>query len=207
MGNQPSAPSQPNAPTPPPPVIPVCDMDCQRQKQLSLLKSALDQATATQDSNPEGYEEARIAYYTTLNGQSWLVQEKTDIAKNEIEPLLKNYSTKLDSLKEEIQSQKIFADLAGALKKQESSDEQDNAFLSKQVNAEKDQVALLNRMNELGAPAPIPVLVPVTPPWYQVFIWWIVGAVITVFILGWFWIYIRVILSWFKPSSNLSVIT
>jgi len=178
-------------------------MDCQRQKQLALLKSALDQATLTRDSNPEGYEQARIAYYTTLNGQSWLVQEKTDIAKSEIEPVLRSYSDKLDALKGEIQSQKVFADLAGMLKSQESSDEQDNAFLTKQLSREKDHTAVLNRMNELGSPAPISITIPNTPPWYQIYFWWIVIGVLVIIVGGVVWTYRQQLLSMVYPPNLL----
>jgi hypothetical protein len=38
MGNQPSSPNSP----PPPPVVEICDFECQRQKNLVLLKLALD---------------------------------------------------------------------------------------------------------------------------------------------------------------------
>jgi hypothetical protein len=84
MGNQPSAP--PSAPpSPSPPLPPPCDPNCQKQKDLALLKVALDTATENQDQDPAGYEKARIAYYTLLNGQGWLNTEKQRIATEDVQ--------------------------------------------------------------------------------------------------------------------------
>ena len=102
MGNQPSAPSPPPQSTTsnvPPVVPPVCDNECQKQKTLSGLKAVLDQKTLTKDTDPEGYEQARIAYYTALNGQGWLAKEKEKIAKDEIKPKISTYTAQYNDLK------------------------------------------------------------------------------------------------------------
>ena len=158
MGNQPSAPPSPPPPTAPspPPLPPPCDMECEKQKNLALLKSALDNADPVND--PDGYEKARIAYYTLLNGQGWLQTEKQRIAKEDVEPVISTYNTKFKALKGEKQSQSIFMNLANGLKAQEGADKQDSVFLKKQMNAEKDKAEVLNRLNELN------VGTPVTPP-------------------------------------------
>ena len=70
MGNQPSA-SAPKTPTTSQPPL-VCDLNCQKEKDLALLKTKLDDAEKTKDTDPDGYSKARIAYYTLLNGQGWL---------------------------------------------------------------------------------------------------------------------------------------
>jgi hypothetical protein len=156
MGNQPSAPSAPPPPTPsPPPLPPPCDMDCQKQKNLALLKTALDTATENQDQDPDGYEKARIAYYTLLNGQGWLQGEKQRIAKEEVEPVISTYNTKYNALKGEKQSQSIFVNLADGLKAQEGADKEDNAFLKKQMTDEKNKADVLNRLNELNSGTPV----------------------------------------------------
>jgi hypothetical protein len=156
MGNQPSAPAPgPPPPPPPPPPLPIpppCDLECQRQKQLTLLETALNQAAQNKNTDPETYEQARISYFTLLNGQSWLDGEKLRIAKQEIEPLISEYSTKFNNLKGEKKMNSIFENLAGALKAQQASDEQDNGFLQQQLNSETDRLQILNRLNELTAP-------------------------------------------------------
>jgi hypothetical protein len=152
MGNQPSAPAPPPpppapAPPPPPPLPPPCDLECQKQKDLALLKTALDTAAENQDQDPAGYERARIAYYSLLNGQGWLDTEKQRIAKEEVEPIVNSYNTNYATLKDEQKSQAVFVNLANNLKAQEAGDRQDNAFLQKQLNKEKDKAAVLNRLS------------------------------------------------------------
>ena len=150
MGNQPSAPAPPPPAQPsPPPLPPPCDPDCQKQKNLILLKSALDGIDETQD--PEGYAKARIAYFTLLNGQGWLNTEKQRIATEEVKPVLDDYRTQYNSLKSEKKSQSIFTNLSNALTAQESVDSADNAFLKKQMAIEKDRADVMNRMNQLAS--------------------------------------------------------
>jgi hypothetical protein len=152
MGNQPSSPMPPSISgktTPPPPPVEICDVECLKQKELATLKASLD--SIDQYSEPEKYEQARIAYYTALNGQGWLANEKERIAKDEIEPSLAEYSGKYKELKGEQKSQKVFTNLAAALKAQVAGDEEDNNFLQKQLNKEKDRTQTLLRMNEIGA--------------------------------------------------------
>ena len=153
MGNQPSSPQPSPAPqaTPMtiPPLPPPCDMECQKQKNLALLKTALDTADENKEQDPAGYEKARIAYYTLLNGQGWLQSEKQRIAKQEVEPLLTRYRTKYNALKSEKQSQKVFVNLQSLLKTQEESDLADNSFFKKQLEKEKSQTDVLNRLNSL----------------------------------------------------------
>jgi hypothetical protein len=155
MGNQPSAPAPPSSPpqppVAPPPLPPPCDLNCQKQKQLALLKSALDQ----EEEGTEAYEKARIAYYTLLNGQGWLNTEKQRIATEVVEPVLKQYKTNYDALKGEKKSQGIFTNLSNMLKSQEEADQSTNAFLKKEMTSDKDRADVLNRLNELNAGTPV----------------------------------------------------
>jgi hypothetical protein len=149
MGNQPSAPQQ--APPPQPmPLPPVCDSECQRQKLLSGLQTNMDQKEQTKDSDPEGYEQARIAYYTALYGDSWLASEKQRIAQDEISPKITSYSTQYEDLKKQQSSQQVFINLMNALQAQEIGDEKDLDYLKKQFQAEKDKADVLNRLAVLG---------------------------------------------------------
>ena len=153
MGNQPSAPPPPSS-SPLPPLPPPCDPNCQKQKDLELLKAALDTATENQDQDPAGYEKARIAYYTLLNGQGWLNTEKQRIATDEVQPVLNKYKTQYNSLKSDKQSQSIFTNLSNALISQKDSDKADNAFLKKQLINEKDKLDIINRLNVLTSVSP-----------------------------------------------------
>lgn len=159
MGNQPSSPAPPAppavSPPAPPPLPPPCDLNCQKQKQLALLKSAMDQASENMDQNPEGYEKARIAYYTLLNGPGWLDTEKQKIATQIVEPVIKQYQTSYNSLKGEKKSQDIFTNLSNMLISQEGADKATNLFLKKEMIAEKDRADVLNRLNTLNVGTPV----------------------------------------------------
>lgn len=159
MGNQPSAPQAPPPPQPtPPPLPPVCDAECQRQKTLSGLKAALDEKTTTRDTDPEGYEQARIAYFTELNGQGWLAQEKQRIANEEIAPVVNGYRDRYNNLQTETKNQGVFVKLMGMLKADEQQDKEELGGLNKKLQSEKDKADTLNRLNELkDTPQPMPV--------------------------------------------------
>lgn len=151
MGNQQSSSSPPVPQAPPPPPVPVCDSACQRQKKLDGLKLTLDQKEETQSTDPEGYEQARLAYYTALNGQGWLTQEQTRIAKDEIEPVISKYTTQYNDLNKQIKTNQVFSNLASSLKAEQESDQEDLHFLKKQFQKDKDQADVLNRLTSLGS--------------------------------------------------------
>lgn len=154
MGNEQSSPPPPPppppaptpAPAPPPaPVIPVCDANCQRQKRLDGLKAAMDQSYGT-----DAYEEARIAYYTELNGQEWLVNEKERIAREEIEPTISGYSNKFKTLTEQKKNQGNFMNLLSLVNYEQQGNEEEVKFLNKQIAKDKTQTDVQNRLNELA---------------------------------------------------------
>jgi len=152
MGNQPSAPPSQD----PMPLPPVCDSNCQRQKLLSGLKTNLDLKEQTRNQDPEGYEQARISYYTALYGDEWLINEKNRIAKDEISPKITAYTNQYNDLKKEQSSQQVFVNLMNALQAEEVGNEEDLHYLKKQVQSEKDKAAVLNRLTSLGGTPPTP---------------------------------------------------
>ncbi len=113
------------------------------------LKLAYEQAPAG-----EAKEQAKVNYYTALYGQSWLVNEKNRIAKEQIEPVLKDYSDRYSALKNEGKQQQIFVNLASALKEQESADAEEVKFLQKQLGDDNTTLDVLNRQNVLNATPP-----------------------------------------------------
>lgn len=150
MGNQQSSTSPPVPSSPPPPPPPVCDSACQKQKMLDGLKLTLDQKEETQKTDPEGYEQARLAYYTAVNGQGWLSDEKNRIASDEIEPVVSKYTSEYNTLKDQIKKNKVFSNLASTLQAEQQGDEEDARFLKKQFQKENDQVNVLNRLSDLS---------------------------------------------------------
>lgn len=150
MGNQPSSPVPLPAQVDLPDIGP-CDLECQKQKDLKNLKAALDAAAVNKDTDPSTYEKARIAYYTLLKGQGWLVNEKNKIARDEISQKITDYTTEYNNLKDQQKTQSVYSDMMKVLKLQEQDDTDDNKFLGKQIKSIKDKADTLNRLNQLGA--------------------------------------------------------
>jgi hypothetical protein len=166
MGNQPSSPTPPPNSPPPPPVVEICDFECQRQKNLVLLKLALD--NTNKESEPEKYEQARIAYYTELNGSAWLEKDKERRAREELKPILTDFNTKYKELTDFKNSNKAFINLSSVLTTQLKNDEEDNSYLNNQYNKEKTMTETLLRKNQLtNTPSPIS-----TNSWLYTLVFW-----------------------------------
>lgn len=163
MGNKPSAPppppqiipTVPNTNTvpvspPPPPPIPVCDANCQKQKELTALRTALDMATANKVSDPESYQKARIAYYTRLEGQDWLDKERTRIGEEEVGPLAEQLNEKYKTLTEEKKNQSMFLGLLDVLTTEKQQTQNELKYIYDQTAQNTNKQVTVDRINELG---------------------------------------------------------
>lgn len=157
MGNTPSAPSPqvttappPQVTTPPPPPTAVCDANCQRQKELTNLRTALDTATANKTSDPETYQKARIAYYTTLEGQGWLDKERMRIGEEEVGPLVTQINEKYKTLVEEKKSQSTFLGLLDVLTAEKQQNQEELKYIYDQTAQTINKQITTDRTNELG---------------------------------------------------------
>ena len=150
MGNVQPSPQKPNE-TPPAPLPPVCDLDCQRKKDLAVLTKNLDDATATKSIDPSKYIKARNAYYTFVEGPGWIDGEREKLAKQEVEPILKQYSNRFESLKKEEESQKIFVNLADAIKSKQDNSGYDQQYLKRVLVSQKNQADSTDRLNQLNS--------------------------------------------------------
>jgi hypothetical protein len=193
MGNQPSSPQPPPNSPPPPPVVEICDFECQRQKNLVLLKLALD--NTNKESEPEKYEQARIAYYTELNGSAWLEKDKERRAREELKPILTDFNTKYKELTDFKNSNKAFINLSSVLTNQLKNDEEDNSYLNKQYNKEKTLTETLLRKNQLtNTPSPIS-----TNSWLYTIVFWFLVIMVLSLLYSKFY----KIKSIFLPETNI----
>lgn len=199
MGNKPSLPPVPQqvtrliqntpntqsivtAPTqvsPPPPPIPVCDANCQRQKELTALRTALDMATANKISDPETYQKARINYYTKLEGQGWLDKERTRIGEEEVGPLANQLSEKYKALLDEKKSQSSFLGLLDVLKTEDQQNKEELNYIYDQTAQNVDLKNTVDRTNEIGGNTTIDVMGSFYPLVFQILIA-ILGIIILV---------------------------
>jgi hypothetical protein len=204
MGNRPSAPPPPPpqitqvipttaSPTPvsppPPPPIPVCDANCQRQKELTNLRTALDRATANKVSDPETYQKARVSYYTTLEGQGWLDKERTRIGEEEVGPLADQLNQKYKSLIDEKKSQSTFLGLLDVLKSEKEQNQEELKYIYDETAQNQTNRITIDRTNELGGETIIDPIGSYYPLMFQILL-----AILSVIIL--YLLYKR-----FVPSS------
>lgn len=137
-------------PTQPSALPPVCDADCQRQKKISGLITALESKSLTKDIDPVGYQQARTAYYIEVEGPDWLEKEKQRILIDEIEPVMNSYRTQFDTLKDDRKSQVVFANLINSLKSDQTANDEELRHLNKKFQKYSDKADVLNRLNELN---------------------------------------------------------
>ncbi len=123
-------------------------------QQLQGLKTALDTAEANKASNPAAYEQARIAYYTLKDGQSWLSKEKERLARDHVAPVLKSYDAQFNGLQNELKTHAKVAQLSKDLQDTQVGDEEDARFLYKMYVNEENKANAANRLFELNPPTP-----------------------------------------------------
>jgi hypothetical protein len=128
----------------------VCDVACQRQKQLDGLFSALKQAEGNMMTDPVSYEKAKISYFTLKDGQEWLHGEKERLAKQSVGPVLAEYDQKFQSLQTQLAS--AYAAQKTPEKESEVGDEEDTRYLHKQILSEHDKYGVAQRLSEIGSP-------------------------------------------------------
>jgi len=132
--------------------IPVCDLACQKEKQLSGLLSAMQVAEHT---SPEAYEQARIQYYTLKEGQGWLAKEKERLAKLEVEPILRDLDAKYAIAQAKVSQYNQVQELVNSLKNKQIGDEEESRYISNQLSKERDKVDVAQRLSILGPSLPI----------------------------------------------------
>jgi hypothetical protein len=106
-------------------------------KTLAGLKAQMESS-----KNPADREQARLAYFTTLNGQDWLQKEKERIAKEELEPMLVDYRNKFNALKQQQKTQSMFVTLM-------NQNVSDSHFVDEKLKRQESNTGALVRLNEL----------------------------------------------------------
>lgn len=129
---------------------PVCNSECQKQKQIDGLLLSLQNAEKTKSSDPQGYEQARINYYSLKDGQGWLRQEKERLAKDEVQPVLTKLSQEYNSLKAQLNQKSDANEYAKMTKAQQITEESQSDFLTRELQKVSDRVDVSQRLSELG---------------------------------------------------------
>jgi len=159
----------------------VCDIQCQRDKQLKQLNSAMVAAIQNKETNPEAYEQAKVAYYTVKEGQGWLSKDKEDKANQAVQPILDSYQTKFDKMKDDIKYQTMRLQAKQDALNSQVGDEDEVRFIQSQIEKEREAASVYRRTKELEGlpvdvyawlPSFLDLLLSITILWvvYQIFI-------------------------------------
>lgn len=77
-----------------------CDTNCQKKKTLQKLLAEYERASNNAGKDPEGYEKAKIAYFSLRDGPEWLHDYKQFKAERDATQMLKKYKTKLPPIRD-----------------------------------------------------------------------------------------------------------
>jgi hypothetical protein len=128
----------------------VCDFDCQKNKKLKVLSSAMVTAIQNKEKDPEAYEQARTAYYTFKDGQGWVHQEKEKKANDTVLPIMDSYQKKFDKMKQDMVYQAAAAQAKQDALNSQVGDEDEVRFIHSEIEKEQDQASVYKRMQELA---------------------------------------------------------
>jgi len=131
-----------------------CDIECQRNKELRRLSSAMVDAIQNKEQDPEGYEKARVAYNTYKHGQAWAHVDTEQKAKEAAQPILDSYQQQFDQMKTAMAYNSALQQAKQDAMSGQAGDEDEIRFIHEQIQKERDEASVYQRMNELGSVPP-----------------------------------------------------
>jgi hypothetical protein len=133
-----------------------CDIQCERDKQLKKLSSAMVTAVQNKEKDPQAYERARTAYYTVKDGQGWLSKDNEEKANKEVQPILDSYQSKFDKMKQDMIYQTISMQAKQDAMNSQVGDEDEVRFIHSQIEKEREDASVYQRTKELeGLPVDV----------------------------------------------------
>lgn len=120
-----------------------------KQTQLADAFTALQSAENIRDKSPQAYQDARMRYYTLLNGENWVEEEKQRIVQSEVAPKIAAYTSSYQDMETRRNQQQRTMDVVKAVKDKVVSMKDDfkmttNVF-SKQIGELKNQIEIEKR--------------------------------------------------------------
>jgi hypothetical protein len=91
--------------------IAIIQSEVDKNKQVDDAFKQLQKAENIRDKSPEAYEQARINYYSLIEGPKWIEGEKERVAKVDVDPLLTQYRRSFDTLTSRQQNQQRTQDV------------------------------------------------------------------------------------------------
>ncbi len=118
----------------------------------------LQSAENARDRAPDAYQRARIAYYTLLNGDTWLSQERERVARAEVDPIIQKYRNDYVALSSQLNQQTQAYDTMQGIKDKVFRVKDDLSYsadlLMGHVQKIRSQIMLDRRKRESGEGQP-----------------------------------------------------
>ena len=86
------------------------DFEIGREERLGALKEALLTAENGRTENPDGYQRARLNYYTLLHGWGWTKTEAERVG-NQVQQEIQTYQERIASLSKRLDAQIQYSDI------------------------------------------------------------------------------------------------
>lgn len=126
-----------------------CDVECQRNKKLKQLSSAMVDAIQNKEQDPEAYEKARVEYNTYKHGQEWAHVDSEQKAKEAVQPILDSYQQQFDQMKTTMAYNSALQQAKQDAMSGQAGDEDEIRFVHSQIEKARDESSVYERMNEL----------------------------------------------------------
>jgi hypothetical protein len=149
-----------------------CDFDCQRKKELDRLSQEMINAIASKNTEPEKYEQAKVAYMTYKNGEEWAATDREKKANEEVQPILDSFQRRFDAIKMMLMKNAAMHQAKQDIMNSQVGDEDESRFIHSEIEKEKNEASVAQRLKELGG-VPNDVYA-----WLPIFLEMIIGLLI-----------------------------
>jgi hypothetical protein len=123
-----------------------------KSKKIADAFNGLMKAENARAESPDGYQVARATYYTLLKGDGWINEERTRVAKADVDPVVNQYRSSVNTITGQSQQQARILDVVNGVKDKVVSLKDDFSYsattLSKQLEKIKSQIIVDTRKRE-----------------------------------------------------------
>jgi hypothetical protein len=150
-----------------------------RTTMQDQLFTALQRAENARDTAPDAYQAARTAYYTLVNGPTWVDQEKTRIANIEAQPIVDSYVARYNDIQAKKNQQQSTIDVVNGVRDKILTVKDDLMFsvstFQKQIGDVKNQINK-NKVEQTQS-------ITAVSSWVDTFLNWVIALVTLVAIV------------------------
>lgn len=124
--------------------FPVAMSKVDKQRQIDDAFRNLQAAENVRDQSPQAYQDARLRYYTLVNGDAWVNEEKARITNAEVVPKITQYMTSYQDMNTRIAQQQQTLDVVNNVTDKVLSMKDEFAYatntFAKQIDELKNQI-------------------------------------------------------------------